>query len=235
MSSRRSVWLVAGLLLAMLAFFPLRHALTIAGVARLGLSAAQIEGTIWHGRIVGLRLGEAELGDVGVRFLPLQLLLGRAHIALLRESAHAAPLRASVVVGFNRREIKAMNGTMMLGARLVPLPVDSLEFVDAHARFSGSGCAEAGGFARARVSLPAPFPPLDEGLVGTLRCDGAAVLLPLAGRSGMERLSLRFWPDGRASAQMLLRVDGSMDGAPLLRLGFVRAGQDYVLTLEQAP
>ena len=51
---------------------------------------------------------------------------------------------------------------------------------------------------------------------GRARCDGGALLLPLQGASGMERLDLRLFADGRWQARF--QVAG--DAAALSGAGF---------------
>ncbi len=77
MNWRWAVWTTGIALIAMLLLLPLRIALSAADLGSLGMSARQVGGTIWGGRIGELMLGRQLLGTFDVRLDPAALLLGR--------------------------------------------------------------------------------------------------------------------------------------------------------------
>jgi general secretion pathway protein N len=79
---------------------------------------------------------------------------------------------------------------------------------------------EAGG-----VALPAS-------LSGNVRCDGGALLLPLVSQSGMERLNLRLFEDGRYRVELILRPGDEAARQRLAAAGFTAAGPGLVLRTE---
>ena len=69
MSVRRR-WIIAAALFALLlivATFPMRLALSLAGAADAGVSAREIRGSIWSGALIDARLGALPLGTVRAR------------------------------------------------------------------------------------------------------------------------------------------------------------------------
>lgn len=225
-------WIAGALLMlaALLATLPLRVALGDMAGTGVPLRADAVRGTIWRGSLNGLTLGGVRLGDGEVRLLPLRLLNGRIAFALSVGQGNA-PLQAEIARGWGKVSVTRLSGRLSGGQAFAPLPLDALEFDDVSFSLDGRGCTGAQGRVRAELA-PAPgVPVLAEGLTGEARCDGPALLLPLTGRSGRERLSLRLAADGSASAQLALRADDDdvRSGEALRALGFVRAGTDWVL------
>lgn len=233
-SRRARIGLLLFTLLAALAFFPLRVALDLAGTGASGANARQVRGTLWRGRIDGLALGSVNLGDVRAALAPLPLLVGRMRLDLWREAPQEGgdALRGAWTAGFNQRGVDDVTGAVPVGGAFAPLPISVLEFDDVTVHFAGESCADAEGRVRARFSGRFAGLSLAQGLSGTAQCDGTAVLFPLVSQTGMEKLSLRLWRDGRYTAQIAIRGGRDADGVVLSGAGLKRRGGDYVLTLE---
>ena len=230
--SRRAalLWMVA-CLLALVAFFPLRVALDLAGMGANGVTARQVRGSLWRGSIDGLMLGPVALGDVKAAVAPGALLLGRVRLDLSREGQGEA-LRGAWVSGFNRRGVADVTGSMAAGGLFPALPVSLLEWQGVTVEFAGETCARAEGRLRMRLNGPLAGLSLSQGLEGPATCDGAAVLFPLVSQTGMERLSLRIERNGRYSARIAVKRAKEGDGAALAAAGLRAQGEDYVLSLE---
>jgi|GEM_PF-3290129 len=188
----RGLFLLAALLVALVALFPLRLAL---GAAGDGLSARAVEGSVWFGRLEEARVRDLPLGDVHLRASVLPLLVGD-----LRFDVRGDRVRGTVVAG---------SGVTDVDGRIVDLPaiggvaLRALDLEGVTALFRDGRCAEARGRVRA---VPAAGPTLE----GALRCDGGALLAPLASPSGRERIDLRLSPDGTVS------LAGAASGAGLV-------------------
>ncbi len=235
LSRRMKIGLALFALVAALLFFPLRIALDLAGIGAGGVSARQVRGLLWRGRIDGLALGAVNLGDVRAAVSPVQLLVGRVRLDLWRDDPQQAEaLRGAWTAGFNQRGIDDVTGALPVGAAFAPLPLSALELDDVTVHFAGDSCAVAEGRVRARFGGPFAGLRLAQGLSGAAVCDGTAVLLPLVSQTGLEKLALRLWPDGRFTAQIRVSSEGgsAADAAALTAAGLQRQGSDYVLNVE---
>ncbi|MGD9812098.1 MAG: type II secretion system protein N, partial [Sphingobium sp.] len=190
----------------LIAFFPLRLAI---GWADEGLAARQVAGPVWWGRIDGLTVGPVWLGDVDASVSPVQLLVGRVRLDIWRRTGQPDDLAGAWTAGFNQRGLDDVTGMVPLAGAFAPLPLTTLELDDVTIHFAGDTCSKAEGHVRARLSGTYAGLALAQGLSGDATCDGQAVLLPLVSQTGMERLSLRFWRDGRYTAQIAVKAEGN--------------------------
>ena len=193
------------LLVALAALMPLRVALGTVDPARFGISARMASGTIWHGQLRGVALGEVPLGDFAVALSPWQLLRGRAAFALvgMADSASRATLIATPrMVGVDGVTLK-LAGV----AAFAPLPVDSLDLTDANVRLDHGRCLSASGQMRVNTAGDIGGITLPKGLVGTLRCDGDAISSVLVSQSAMEQVRLSVSPGKGYRATIIVHAD----------------------------
>ena len=220
----RRGWIVAAALgagLLLVATFPMRLALAMAGADDAGISARAVTGSLWSGELIDARLGALPLGTVRAGLSPLALLTGNAEIAFARRDDRLGPLSGRLHAS-NPRGASDVNGVTSLAGGLGSVPIDTIRFERASARFDRAGaCAAAGG--RVQLSVAAPIAGLDlsRGLAGSLRCADGRAQAALSSQSGMERLTLSFDATGAWRAQ--LTVEASADpavAAALAALGF---------------
>ena len=207
---RRWVFLGLGALVGLAVSVPLRAGAGLAGLDRLGLSARALRGVVWSGTVVDGRIGPLPLGRLSVGLNPLELLLGRATLRFQGRPRAEAPgesgLSGTVTGTRNTVSLTGVGGSLEAGALGTGLPVGLVTFTDFAARWEADRCIEASG--RVRVDLTAPVAGLPLGsLSGAPRCEGAALVLPLASGSGRERLDLRLRPGGQPTATLV--VDGA--------------------------
>lgn len=229
----RWVFLGLAVLVGLIATVPLRAGAGLAGLDRLGLSAKRLGGVIWYGQIVDGRLGPLPIGQMAVRLKPLPLLLGRASLAFAGTPRVVAPtetgLSGTVTGTRNTLSLADVTGTLEAGALGTGLPVGLVTFTDFAARWEADVCAEAAG--RVRVDLTGPVAGLPLGsLSGTPRCDGEALVLPLAGGSGRERLDLRIAPGGTTATLVVAGPEPALIPA-LTGAGFRQTAAGYALPL----
>lgn len=232
LSRRMRIALILLFLLGILLFFPMRIALGMAGLERLGVAARDVRGTVWSGRIDELMLGDMPLGAVDAGLSPWALLTGRARFDIRRRSGTADDISGALTVGFGRIGIDDATGTIPLGRTFAPLPVTSLTMDDVTAYFTGDRCGHAEGRVRAQIAGQFPGLNLMQGLSGAATCDGDALLLPLVSQSGMEKISLRIWRSGRYAADMRVETADATLADALARVGFADAGGARVLKIE---
>ena len=73
---------------------------------------------------------------------------------------------------------------------------------------------------------------LANGLTGVPRCDGEALLLPLAGRSGLERIDIRLFADGRYRAELRVAAGDPAMGQRLAAAGLQPVAGGYGLRFD---
>jgi general secretion pathway protein N len=200
----REIFFVCALLFSLAALLPLRFALGWLGYADKGLSAREATGSIWLGALSEARFGTVELGDVATRLRFLPLLVGRARLDL--EQADDG-LRGGVTVSRHGFGIDDATGSIE-SSDLAGLPPPALDLADLSLRFDDGLCVHAEGLVKARFAGEMGGVALAGGFSGEARCDGPALLLPLASQSGGERLDVRLFADGRYRIDVALRPGG---------------------------
>ncbi|EPR09010.1 type II secretion system protein N [Sphingobium indicum IP26] len=232
LSRRTRIAIIALFAMGFVIFLPMRIALGMAGLERLGVAAREVRGTVWSGGIDRLMLGTVPLGSVHAGLSPLSLLAGRARFDVWRRNGAADDLGGALTVGFGRMGIDDVTGAVPLGRTFAPLPLSSLVMEDVSAWFSGDRCGHAEGRVRARMAGQFPGLNLSQGLSGVASCDGEALLLPLVSQSGLEKLDLRIWRSGRYQAEMRVETADAALGEALAKAGFAEAGGARVLKIE---
>lgn len=223
----------AMLVAALLLFLPLRLVLGIAGLGDAGLTARSAEGSVWAGRLRGARFGDVALGDLDAHLSPWPLVLGHARIEL-DTPADTPALALHGAVGVSRSGVRAddLTATIAPGRLFAPLPVTALALDAVSVRFEDDACVAAEG--RVRATLAGDFSgiALPQSLSGAIRCEGRALLIPLAGQAGAERVDLRVEADGRYRATVALQPADAAALARLAALGFVEGAGGYALSVE---
>lgn len=228
LSRRRTIFFVFAFLFALLALFPLRLGLSWLALDEHGFSAREAEGSIWLGSLREAQLGPVEVGDVTARLRTLPLFLGRARLDLERPGESG--IEGAATVSRHGFGVDDLSGRLRVSAP--GLPIASIDPADLSVRFSNGLCQSADGLVRATVASGAEGLPLPGSLSGDARCDGGALLLPLAGQSGMEALNLRLFEDGRYRAELIVRPGDPTMVERLRAAGFVPSGVGYALRFD---
>jgi general secretion pathway protein N len=201
----RELFFLGALLFSLIALLPLRVALDRLGFEEKGLTARAAEGSIWLGALAQARLGTMELGDVATRLRVLPLLAGRARLDIAQEGDG---LHGGLTLSRHGFGIDDASG-VLTAPELQGLPPPSLELGDLSVRFGDGLCAAAEGLVKARFAGELAGVKLAGGFSGEARCDGPALLLPLASQSGADRLDVRLFADGRYRVDAALRPLGA--------------------------
>ncbi len=221
------------LLIALIVFLPMRAVLGWVGVGDEGLVARRVSGTIWGATLTEARFGDLALGDLRARLSPLPLLVGRATIAFAGpDSVSARPLRGSASVSRHSFGVDHMTATIATGRLFAPVPVASLDLDDVSVRFRDGQCEAAEGRVRATLAGDVGGITLPQSVSGTARCDGTALLLPLASQAGTESIALRIEGAGTYRAELSLRPSDPLAVQKLEQAGFVRGPNGYRLAIE---
>ncbi|AEG48959.1 type II secretion system protein N [Sphingobium chlorophenolicum L-1] len=232
LSRRTRMALILLFALGFILFLPMRIALGMAGLERLGVAAREVQGTVWSGGIDQLMLGTTSLGSVHAGLSPWSLPVGRARFDIWRRNGAADDLSGALTIGLGRIGIDDVTGAVPLGRTFAPLPASSVAMEDVSAYFSGDRCGHAEGLVRAQMAGQFPGLNLSQGLSGAAICDGEALLLPLVSQSGLEKINLRIWRSGRYVAEMRVETADATLGEALAKAGFVVAGAAHVLKVE---
>ena len=215
--TRRDWLALAGLFVAALALMlPLR--LAFAWGMPDSVTARSVEGPVWGGRVADLRVGPLPLGTLDAGLSPLPLLLGRAEFALSRDGD--APFVARASGSADGVRLSGVNGTLALPDGLGGLPVTSLGFGDLSLRMEEGRCVAAKGTLSMTIASPGPLLPDALVVSGQARCANGALVVPMQGTGGMEKLTLRIAGDGVWQADLVLSGLPSEVSTPLLLGGF---------------
>ncbi|KQZ65424.1 type II secretion system protein N [Sphingopyxis sp. Root1497] len=228
---RRRVILAAVLIILILiiATFPMRLALAMAGAEKSGLTAREVNGSVWAGELIEARLGALPLGNVRASLSPLALLGGDVELAFSRPDARLGEL-AGRLHGSTPRGLSDLSGTTSLSGGLGLVPVDSLRFEGAAVRFDDRGrCVSASGRIQLSVGTSIAGLDLTRGLTGPLRCVEGRAQAALASQSGMERLTLGFDGSGAWRAEFAITADDPVMASALSAIGFRAGSNGFVL------
>lgn len=227
---RRAALFAAALLLMLVAFAPLRFALDRIDAPRLGLASAEVEGTVWSGRMRNASFHGVRLGDVHVGLRPLPLLLGRSRLVVETGEDGAAPGRAVLARAGRRSGIIEATLSVPVGFSQAAVPLQGeLRLQGVTAMFKGGACEEARGrvvtdvLARNADFLQWQGPEL----AGEVVCRGDTLVLPLRGaRDGTEvDATISLEADGRYRLQSRVITRDPALASALTLAGF-RGGRD---------
>lgn len=219
----------AALVIALLIFLPMRLVLGIVGLGQQGFSARTVEGSVWDGRLNEARFGTLPLGSLDASLSPFALLLGRARV-----SVHGDPglIDGAITLSRHGQGIDGMTATLPTGGAFAPLPVSQLSLEAVTVHFTDGLCDSAEGRVRARLIGEAAGIALPAEVSGNARCDGGALLLPLASQSGNEAIDLRITGNGRYTAALRIVPADPAAGERLTAAGFVAGQGGYRLSVE---
>lgn len=212
-------WWILGLvafLLGLVIFFPLRVALDMRTGEQSLLSARQVAGSVWDGRIGEAMLGEERLGTFDVSLRPFSVLTGGTDVDIERIGGLDGPLVGTMALDDDAQGIKAMNGSIGVATLMAPLPIERLTLSDATILFDTERCIEASGMISAEASLG--LLGLSRSLSGPLSCTSEGRLqADLSG--GSETLVLLVDRAGAYEAQFAVT-----NAPPLVASGLALAG-----------
>ncbi|MCJ7421080.1 type II secretion system protein N [Sphingomicrobium astaxanthinifaciens] len=228
MSRRWIAYALAVFAVALVTLFPLRLAMDLALGREALLSARQVAGTVWAGRVGDAMLGRERLGSFDVGLRPLSLLLGRTEVEVERLGDPDGPLSGRFFLAGTSEGVADLDGRVAVADLVAPLPIEALRFEAVDALFDGEGCVRAQGRITA---LPATaIAPLSGELSGPLSCapDGRVEAL-LTGARGAETVALHLGADGEIVAAITITGAPPMLGEALEAAGFERTDTGWTL------
>ena len=235
----RRLFFALAFLFALVALLPMRLALGWLRLGESGVAARDSVGSVWSGVLHQTQYRDTQLGDLvaGLRGLPL--LAGRARIDVGRNDGvlGAQPGRpdrfeGALTVTRNSYALSDLTARLPLTTQFAPLPITAIDLSDLTARYVAGQCTSADGAVTIETPGGTSAPPPPTTMTGNARCDGGALLLPLAGGSGLERLDLRLLGGDRYRATLSVRPTDPALQQRLGAAGFVAAGGVYSLSLD---
>ncbi|KQM63693.1 type II secretion system protein N [Sphingomonas sp. Leaf17] len=220
----------AMLAIALVVFLPMRLVLGWFDVADSGLVARRVSGTIWGATLAEARVGDLTIGDVSARLSPLALVVGEARLVLSRDGA--SPVSGSAVVSRHSVGLEDMTASIATGGLFAPVPVTTLDLDQVSVRFRDGQCDRAEGRVRATLAGSVAGIVVPTALVGTIRCDGTALLLPLTSQAGGEGVTVRIEGNGRYRADLTLAAADPLAAQRLEAAGLVAGNGGYRLSIE---
>jgi general secretion pathway protein N len=169
------------------------------------------------------------LGDTRVGFDVLPLLMGQARMGFA-----GATLRGIVELSSGSVGLSRANGMIDLAGRLRPLPLSRVTLDQVAVQFRNDRCTSATGRVRADVAGDIGGLILPGGMSGSLRCDGAELVVPLVGQSGLERIDVRMRGSGKWRADISVRTSDAALAGKLLSSGFATGPGGYMLSVSGA-
>lgn len=229
MKRRWLTWLFGILGLALFGLFPLRVALGMSDLERIGFTARQVAGTIWYGRIGSLHLRSQPLGTFEVQLDPFALLIGNVSMQFKRMDDPQGVLEGRLVAGLGRG-IKHSSGRISVGEMFAPLPVEALDLHDVTVLFRNGICIEAAGRVTPVIATPLPGVQF-AGLSGTMQCDGERARVRMSSGAGTERVEFYVNSSGRYRGWLSVRTTVPEASAALSLLGFRPSPEGMRLTV----
>lgn len=195
----------AGLTLGLVALLPARLALPAPPLA-----ASAVRGSLWQAELADAQAGGLALGTISLGVQPLALLQGRLQWQM------AGGVSGSLWRSATAQGADGLTGRIT-GAALPGLPIRSLDLAGLALALDGTGsCQSAAGQVTASLGTAIAG---QATLMGSPRCDGAALLLPLASADGRLRLDLTVQP-GRWQARTSISGASPAEMLALTAAGF---------------
>jgi general secretion pathway protein N len=217
-------------LLALIGMLPLRAALSMSNLDRIGFTARQVAGTVWYGRIGEFQLRSQPLGTLEVRLDPAALLVGNIGMRFNRMDSPDGVLRGKLVSGL-RRGIVETSGRIAVSDMLAPLPIEAFELNEVTLLFRNGTCVEASGRMTPIVNAPVSGAPFS-GLTGSPTCDGERARVVFQGPGGNERIEFYVSSSGSYRAWMSVRNAAPEINAALATAGFRPAPAGMTLSVD---
>ncbi len=197
--------LLAGLALGLVALLPARFALPAPPLA-----ASAVRGSLWQAELADAQAGGLALGNISLGVQPLALLQGRLQWQM------AGSVSGSLWRSVTAQGADGLTGRIT-GAALPGLPIRSLDLAGLALALDGTGsCQSAAGQVTASLGTAIAG---QATLMGSPRCEGAALLLPLASADGRLRLDLTVQP-GRWQARTSISGASPAEMLALTAAGF---------------
>lgn len=160
------------------ALIPLRFALQVVDLSASRLDPGFASGSVWAGRLEGVRWRGADLGDFAVAVSPADLLGGAFRIRFTSQGVVREGAWLSTAEG---GRLESLKGLVPLDRFAAGAPPGAfVSFLDASIDAAGDACSEASG----RVLVDGLTDVGLSAMEGTVRCDAGRLVVALASQGG---------------------------------------------------
>lgn len=186
------------------------------------LTAREISGSVWKGRLSGARWRGIELGDLELGLDPRALLGGELRLDFVRG---ASQLTGRLGTDNGIHSAERLNGAVRVPLASAFASDLDVALINAAISVDDAGrCHSAGGKVATRIS-GIPGIGASPTLTGVARCDDGALMLPLASADGRIGFDVHLWADRRYRAEIIVNSTNIVTRLALAAAGF-SAGPD---------
>lgn len=211
--------------------FPMRLAISLAGLDDAGLAAREVQGTIWSGRLVDAKFRGINLGTLDAAIVPSSLLAKPAMI-INRKNAEGEDFTAMISGSADQVQVMDAMGDIPLAALAGRIPVSTARISNGNIALENGRCMSASGDVEMRPSgLLARFAG-DQAMRGSLACQGDNIAMQLASPTETIMLSASIDPQRRYRMQLILNNLSPEIAFGLRSLGFRQDGDSLTISRE---
>lgn len=222
--------LIIALVIGGVAFlFPMRLAISLAGLDDAGLAAREVQGTIWSGRLVDAQFRGMNLGTLDAGIVPSSL-LAKPAMAITRQNAEGTDFTATLSGSAQQVQVSSVMGDIPLTAMAGRLPVSTAQINNGNIALENGRCISASGDVEMRPSgLLARFAG-DQAMRGSLACQGDNVAMQLASPTETIMLSASLDPERRYNMQLVFNGLSPEIAFGLRSIGFRQDGDSLTIS-----
>lgn len=231
---RRFIFLliITALVIGGVAFlFPMRLAISLAGLDDAGLAAQEVQGTIWSGRLVDAQFRGINLGTLDAGIEPSSL-LAKPAMTISRANVKGEDFTATLSGSADQVQVSDAKGDIPLAALAGRIPVSTANISNGNIALDNGRCVSASGDVEMRPNgLLARFAG-DQAMRGSLACQGDNVAMQLASPSNNIMLTASLDPERRYRMQLILKGLSPEIAFGLRSLGFRQDGDGLTISRE---
>jgi len=224
--------LAVAAVLAAVPFIPLKTAVDLLQLHRVGFEAAQIEGNLWEGQLYDARLAKIELGDVMSKLSFEDITKGRIRLNI-EGTDEVSRLKGVFSYGLGGPGIEDFTVGMPVMAGPPPIGGVTLIVDGLKAKFPGGDCTEGSGEVRAYLSGALPAVGLPGEMSGPALCRDGKLAFDLASSSGREREEVTILSPTKFKVRMFIRPTSERITQILVSKGFRREEDGYAYEEER--
>ena len=184
--------LIVAAVLCAIPLIPLRAAVDLLQLRRLGFEASQIDGNLWEGHMYDVHLANIQMGDVATKMSLDDISKGRVKLRLMGSEDATAAVKGAFGFGLGGVGLEKFGMTTPVMAGPPPIGAVTLILDGLSVRFPNGECTEGRGEVRAYLSGALRTVGLPNEMSGPATCRDGKLSFDLAS------------PDGRAEEEVTM-------------------------------
>ncbi len=225
--------LVAAAVVVAIPFMPLKTAVDLMQLHRVGFQAAQIEGNLWEGQLYDAKLAKIELGDVMSKLSFEDITKGRIRLNI-EGTDEVSRLKGVFSYGMGGAGIDDFTVGMPVVAGPQPIGNITLIVDGLKAKFPGGECQNGTGEVRAYLSNALPMVGLPSEMRGPAICRDGKLAFDLASSSGREREEVTILSPRKFKVRLFIQPTNERVEQILQSKGFRREIDGYTYEEERS-